>query len=69
MVLGIILGPMAESGFRQSMALFPEARWMIFFGNNGISIILEILLIVVFLMPMWLERRRKSQQINNLRIA
>ncbi len=50
-VLGIILGPMVELGFRQSLALFGTKYWMIFLGNRGISTILVDLLIFILFWP------------------
>jgi putative tricarboxylic transport membrane protein len=55
LVLGIILGPMAENGLLQSLDIFDTNPWMIFFGNRGISAIFVCILMIILLSPLFVR--------------
>ena len=58
-VLGIILGPMAEEGFRRSLRLgeIEGSVWMMFFGRP-ICIVLILITVAMVFSAFWREYRR-----------
>ncbi|MCV2866708.1 tripartite tricarboxylate transporter permease [Albidovulum sediminicola] len=61
-VLGIILGPMAEEGFRRSLQLgqIEGSVWMMFFGRPISAVLILITCAMVF-SAFWREARNKKQ--------
>ncbi|MFZ5633531.1 MAG: tripartite tricarboxylate transporter permease [Bacillota bacterium] len=60
LVLGLILGPMAEKGFRQSLVL-SNGNMVEYFFNRPISVILIILIVLTLVGPFLMEKRRKRK--------
>ena len=56
MVLGLILGPMAENGYRQVLVL-SRGSVITYFLTHPISVVLIILIVLAILSPFILERR------------
>lgn len=59
LILGLILGPIAETGFRQSQILAKESL-MVYILNNNISLVLFVLTIVSILSAIYLEVTKKT---------
>lgn len=61
LVLGLILGPMAEKGYRQSLVLSNDSLWQYFF-SRPISVMIMILIILTltapFIMEWWTNRKK-----------
>jgi len=61
LVLGLILGPMAEKGYRQSLVLSNDSLWQYFF-SRPISVMIMLLIILTitapFIMEWWTHRRK-----------
>lgn len=66
-VLGIILGPIGEAGFRQSLVMAKESSILAFYLTRPISVILIVLTLITIFSPliskMW--KRRKIQKIKS----
>jgi putative tricarboxylic transport membrane protein len=65
LILGLILGPIAETGFRQSQILAKDSV-LIYILNNNISLILFILTIVSILSAIYLEITQKVNYEKNI---
>ena len=59
LILGLILGPIAETGFRQSQILAKDSL-MVYILNNNISLVLFVLTIVSILSAIYLEVTKKT---------
>jgi putative tricarboxylic transport membrane protein len=62
MVLGLILGPMTEKGFRQSMIL-SDGNLLGYFVGRPISLVLLVLIIIAIVSPFVLERRKGKKPV------
>ena len=59
LILGLILGPIAETGFRQSQILAKESL-IVYILNNSISLVLFILTVVSILSAIYFEITKKT---------
>ena len=59
LILGLILGPIAETGFRQSQILATDGV-LLYILNNNISLILFLLTIISILSAIYLELTKKT---------
>lgn len=57
MVLGLILGPMAEKGFRQSLAL-SDGNLFGYFLTRPISVILIVLIVLTLISPLLFKKKK-----------
>lgn len=64
-IIGMILGPIAESGLRQSL-LLSKGNIIIYFLSRPVSIILIILIILALLSPLFIKLFTKNKEINIL---
>jgi putative tricarboxylic transport membrane protein len=60
MVLGLILGPMTEKGFRQSL-LLSNGDLLTYFLTRPISVILIILIIFTLLSPFLFKKKKDAK--------
>lgn len=60
LVLGLILGPMAEKGFRQSVVLAKTSVWEYMF-TRPISLVLLILMVLTIVIPPFLAYRNRKK--------
>ncbi|KJS01978.1 MAG: hypothetical protein VR68_04055 [Peptococcaceae bacterium BRH_c4a] len=58
LVLGLILGPMAEKGFRQSLVL-SNGNLLEYFFTRPISVTLIVLIVLTMVGPLLMEKRRQ----------
>jgi putative tricarboxylic transport membrane protein len=57
LVIGLIVGPIAESGFRRAMIISEGSyAWLL----NPIPLTLLVLTVVSLLIPLWRARRRST---------
>ena len=61
MILGLILGPIAEKGFRQAVTLSHGDLGSYFF-QSPITIVLIVLTLLSVATPLYLNRRKRSQE-------
>ena len=65
LILGLILGPIAETGFRQSQILANDGILLYILSNN-ISLILFVLTIISILSSIYLELTKKINYEKNI---
>lgn len=65
LILGLILGPIAETGFRQSQILANEGV-LLYILNNNISLILFVLTIISIFSAIYLELTKKTNYEKNI---
>ncbi|MFD2924894.1 tripartite tricarboxylate transporter permease [Halobacillus naozhouensis] len=66
-ILGMILGPIAENGFRQSI-LMAEGNLLTYYLTRPICLVLLGLIIISLLSPLFLKWRQKRQENNNFSV-
>ena len=59
LILGLILGPIAETGFRQSQILAKDSV-VVYILNNSISLVLFVLTIISILSAVYFELTKKN---------
>ena len=65
LILGLILGPIAETGFRQSQILANEGV-LLYILNNNISLILFVLTVISIFSAIYLELTKKTNYEKNI---